>query len=149
MDIVKQKKISNHHFNEPKYGYGWPSTKVISGNKVHTPVEYAENVDPQTSQSFIWQTFLEIHHGLVLGIGVTTPGQKSCLHRFTFYWVKLTDLEETTEYWKPRMQPLIENTQVYLWDRSEHTNPLFPQQRKLCGLKCFLLSIPCPLKNWP
>lgn len=67
MNMFKQ-KISNHHFNEPKYAYGWPSTKVISGNKVHTPVEYAEreNVNPPTSHSFIWQTFLEIHHGLIL-----------------------------------------------------------------------------------
>ena len=58
MDMFKQ-KISNHHFNEPKYAYGWPSTKVVSGNKVHTPVEYAEreNVNPPTSHSFIsWDT---------------------------------------------------------------------------------------------
>lgn len=27
--------------------------------------------------------------------------------------------------------------------------PPFPQQRKLCGLKCFSLSIPCPLKTDP
>lgn len=104
--------MSNHHFNEPKYEYGWPSIKEVPGNTVHRPTEHAEseNTNPQTSHSFIWQTFLETHHksGTILGArdtGVTIPGQKPCLHRLTFWWEKLIDLEENTEYWKPRMKP--------------------------------------------
>lgn len=65
MDMIKQKWVSNHHFNEPKCEYTWPSTKV-SGNTVHKPTEYTERdtVNPQTSShSFIWQTFLKTHHG--------------------------------------------------------------------------------------
>lgn len=121
---------------EPKYGYGWTKHKSHL-RKQSTYVEYAENVDPQTSQSFIWQTFLEIHHGLVLGIGVTTPGQKVLPSQIYILVGKINRLwKRLPKYWKPRMQPLIENTQVYL--RTEvNILTLFPQQRKLCGLKCF------------